>query len=116
MIDREGQLETVRRKPVVRRKQAGIVDEHIEPVVPGQDLVGQPAHVAEPRKIGERDLDPIRPGTLGHQPTRRLGPPAVAARHDDPHSDAGKANRSVQPDAGTRPGDDRDLLRLTSQP
>jgi hypothetical protein len=60
VIDRKGQLETVRRKPVLRRKQAGIVDQHIEPVVPGQNLVRQPAHLRETRKIGERHIDPAR--------------------------------------------------------
>ena len=48
VIDRKGQFETVCRQPVFRRKEAGIVYEHINPVMSGQDLIGQPAHLGEP--------------------------------------------------------------------
>ena len=91
MIDRKGQLETVRRKPVLRRKQAGIVDQHVEPVVPGENLVRQPPHFRETRKIGERHIDPVRARTLGDPPARLLGPRAVAAGHHDPHPGAREA-------------------------
>src|SRR5262249_16878274 len=37
MIDREGQLEPIERKPVFWRHHPGIVDQKIEPVIGGED-------------------------------------------------------------------------------
>ena len=111
VIDRKGQLEPVRRKPVLRRKQAGIVDQHVEPVVPGQNLVRQPAHLRETRKIGERHIDPVRARALDDPSPRLLGPRTVAAGHHDPHPGPRETQRGVQPDPGARPGHDCDQLR-----
>ena len=110
MVDREGQLEPVKRKPVVPRHQPGIVDEQIDPVVRGQDFVCQPAHFGKARKIGQQDVDSIGAGMLADKSPCRLGPGAVATDHDDSHSDADEAEHRVEPDTRTRPGDDRDPL------
>ena len=99
-----------------RRKQPGVVDQEIDPVVRGQDLGGQAPHLRERGEIGERGLDLRRPHPLGDEPARRLGAVAVAAGHDHPHPGAGEAQRRIEPDPGTRPGDDRDPLGWCCSP
>src|SRR6516164_8851340 len=55
VIDRKSEFEPVPRKPVFRRKQPGVVDQQVEPLAAGQDVVRQPAHLGEARKVTERD-------------------------------------------------------------
>src|SRR5215472_9527108 len=64
----EGQLEAIRRKAIFRGKEAGIVDEDVEPVVRREDLPRQSAHFGETREIGQSDLHPALAGMLGHKP------------------------------------------------
>ena len=81
MVDREGQLEPVKRKSVPTRHQPSIVDEQ---------------------------ADPVGAGTLTDEPARRFGPGAVATDHDDPHAGMSKAERGIKPDPGAGSGDDCD--------
>ena len=62
-------------------------------------FVREPPHVGEAREIGESDLDTIRPGALGHEPPRSLGPSAIAAGHDNLHAAAGQTERGMKADA-----------------
>ena len=111
VVDRKGHLVPVRRPLEFRRKQAGVVDQEIDPVVRGQDLVGQAAHFGQRGEIGERGLDlrPARP--LG----RRTGAPPRCGQRSrpvmtTPHPGAGEAQCRIEPDPGARPGDDRHSL------
>ena len=111
MIDREGQLETVERKPVFWRHQPGVVDQQIEPVIGSEDFVGEAPHLVEAGKIGKRNRDSVGARSLNHKAPRRLGAVPIAADHDDPHPSAGEAERGVEPDPRARPGDDGRRLR-----
>jgi hypothetical protein len=91
MIDREGQLEPIERKPVSWRHQPGVVDQEIEPAIGGEDFVGQAPHLIEAGKIGNRDRDSVRAGSLDHKASGRLGPIPVAPDHDNPHPRPGEA-------------------------
>ena len=111
VIDRKGQLEPVRRKPVLRRKQAGIVDEHVEPVV--RRTESRPPAGGPPRAAKNRRA-PYRPGP-SPSARRPTGAPARSAhgrgRSSRPASRRARAQRGVKPDPGTRPRHDRDPLR-----
>ena len=97
MIDREGQLEPIERKPVFWRHQPSVVDQEIEPIIGGEDFVGQTPHLVEAGKIGKRNRDAVGAGSFDYEASRRLGPIPVAADHDNPHPSPGEAERRMPP-------------------
>src|SRR6201987_5787950 len=112
MVDREGQLEPLEREAVFRRHQPGIVDQEIEPIRGGEDLVRKATHLGKVGKIRQSDNDVVRAGAFDHKPPRRLGPIPVAADHKYSHPGPSEAERSIEPDAGTRPGNDSSLMGI----
>ena len=75
MVDRDGQLVAVLGQLRAGRDQPGIVDQHVEPLVPCQHRFGQLPHLGEAGEIGQRRLD--RPGR--RRVRRRCGGPVRGA-------------------------------------
>ena len=63
------------RSLISRRDDAGIVDEHVEPVIPAEDRFGQRAHRGEAGEVGEGGLDRRGVAALGG---RRLATSSLA--------------------------------------
>ena len=57
VVGREGRLQPIGGQLVVHRDHASVVDEDVEPVVPGQDLLGQLAYLRQARQVGGHGLD-----------------------------------------------------------
>jgi len=113
MVDREGQLVTIGRNRVARRDQPGIIDQHVEPLVPRPYLGGEGAHRVEAGKIGDRGFELGARHALGDKAARRLGALGIAPDHDDPHPRAREAKRRMASNSGARPGDDGDFCAVT---
>ena len=99
VIDREGLLEAVFRHAAGGHEDAGVVDEHVELVVPRLELGGYAAHLLERSQVGDDELDVARAG-------RRLDVlhgalPLLPAAGDEDHARAllGKRKRRGLSDA-----------------
>ena len=107
MVDRDRQLDSVRRVLATWRDEARVVDQHVDARTLRRELVGEAANRGEAGEIGEGDVGGgLRLG--GNEALRGLGAGAVAADHHYPHPALGEAQRRVEPDPGAGAGDDGD--------
>ncbi len=86
MVEREGQLESIRRELPLRKGGAGIVDQHIDARLGGGDLGGDALLLRQQRQIGVVNFmrKPRRLGVeLGE---RRFAAIVVAGDEDNPRS------------------------------
>ena len=109
VVDAERVLEALRRLLAGRPGPSSVVDEDVEVVPPGQDLVRCGSDRFQVGEIERHDMDVVVPRPLGDLVGRRLRLGSISAgqhrrcplrRHPDGR---------LEPDTHVRPGDDHDL-------
>ena len=86
-VGRERQLDAVVGPPPLGRQHAGVVDEHVEPVVAREKAGAEAPHVVEVREVAELDLEPAARSWRRASIRARAAAPALEV--SDQHVDAG---------------------------
>jgi hypothetical protein len=101
-------LEALGRHDPLREREAGIVDEHVHPVVNGADLGCDPAHVGLQQKVADIELGAL-PGGRRDPLTGGLAALTAAANHDDGGAHSSQTLRADEPKPIVGAGDDTDF-------
>jgi hypothetical protein len=107
VVGAELELEALGGHPPFRQAHhPGVVDQHIQSVVAGQDVVGQPVNGVQVGQIEGHHLDPRHGG--GGQDALMRGPAALGVAAGQQHGGAlgGQLEGGVVADAGVGAGDE----------
>ena len=103
-------LDAVDAQLAAREHGAGIVDEHVDPLVAIGDLVGQPANFRQRRQIGEENIGRLAAWrNAGDLRTCRAGFVTIARDDRQRRATGGQRLRGSQADAIRGSGDDDPL-------
>ena len=104
VVDREGTLVAVGGGAAAAHRDAGVVDQHVEPGTRAQDPFGQCAHFGQRRKVGGHRRHLPVAGGVCDLTRRNAGARLVAPVHDHGAAPLGQRQGGGAPDAVGAPG------------
>jgi hypothetical protein len=111
MVGRERGLQPIGGQLSAHRDHASVVDQDIEPVVPGQDLLGKPAHLRQARQVRGHGLDLRERYAPADLVAGRLTACRVPGGNDHGSAERGQPQRRLLADPAGRAGHQAGLAR-----
>jgi len=111
LVDRKCVLKAIGGHVAMCPESADVVEQHVQPGIGRQNLVGQPPDLGLRRHVGDEDVHRRIARRSGNLRGGSLGPRPVAARDAHPGTDRGQADGCRPADPARGAGDQHGLAR-----